>query len=648
MPKAVRTKPPDPPDGLLPKGVRAKRNLANKDTSEYVVKASLRKSLVNGDHKQALVDELLQRVEATSKGAHRLSLAIHLLLRTCFDNVTDFRNIRIPTFLSKFNSESQSTNTLFARHLMLGTDGCRVVNPFITTFLNKWNHSLPLPPKRCSGDSNTYNRVAEQFAINYRTFLETTFKKKQFAFMEAWGERHCIDKAHWFILARMVNGWELPDFQNERRPEWIDAPYVQRMVTFHREMLRLTEDVSINEHWMKTNYETMIVYYGMLSNYLVKHGKKAILLAPMNHMRATYVHIDADVLYGIMKQLRFIDCNFKTFKKTINDHWESLFRINHYTTERQRQNHFVFTGTVQTDGVAICIHYRRPLLTASVAFEKHSKDRVIGVDPGRVTLFTGVEIREDGSKKVYTLNRARYYLESGFTKANKQKDKWHKSIRTQLNELAKHTYKGTSMKQFIGYLETVNKNYNALWGEYLKRRWGRQRFATYSGKKSTIHRFLESLKDDSNRRIVLAYGDAGFAHNGPGELSVPTSGLQKQCAKKYKVVPIDEFRTSQIHHWEDQRCAKVYQNGFCVRGLLWCNSTNVSKFVNRDVNAALNILRCYENTERPLLLRRGTPPVSEPQSIALPLKPGAVAKKRRRDPGVASIAWLWEPSLMQT
>jgi len=42
-----------------------------------------------------------------------------------------------------------------------------------------------------------------------------------------------------------------------------------------------------------------------------------------------------------------------------------------------------------------------------------------------------------------------------------------------------------------------------------------------------------------------------------------------------------------------------------VRGLLWCRSTIIekSKYVNRDLNAAINILHCATLPTRPLALQ---------------------------------------------
>ena len=109
---------------------------------------------------------------------------------------------------------------------------------------------------------------------------------------------------------------------------------------------------------------------------------------------------------------------------------------------------------------------------------------------------------------------------------------------------------------------------------------------------------------------VLAYGSAKFAPGGKGELSVPTSRAYKECSYRLKTVLVDEFRTSKIH-WEDGSILQLVKKGMhkdapVVRGWLWCHSTIMrkSKFVNRDLNAAINILHCATLPSRPLALQR--------------------------------------------
>ena len=92
------------------------------------------------------------------------------------------------------------------------------------------------------------------------------------------------------------------------------------------------------------------------------------------------------------------------------------------------------------------------------------------------------------------------------------------------------------------------------------------------------------------KKIVIAYSYAKFAPGGKeGELCVPTTGAFKAFTDRFKgrVAAIDEFRTS-------KECIQK-KKGCTVRGLLWCSSTmeNSKLFVNRDLNAAINIHNCF-------------------------------------------------------
>jgi len=67
---------------------------------------------------------------------------------------------------------------------------------------------------------------------------------------------------------------------------------------------------------------------------------------------------------------------------------------------------------------------------------------------------------------------------------------------------------------------------------------------------------------------------------------------------KGRVAVIDEFRTTKIWHKDSTTVLQSVQSekeGRTVRGLLWCSSTmeNSKLFVNRDLNAAINIHNCF-------------------------------------------------------
>jgi hypothetical protein len=85
-------------------------------------------------------------------------------------------------------------------------------------------------------------------------------------------------------------------------------------------------------------------------------------------------------------------------------------------------------------------------------------------------------------------------------------------------------------------------------------------------------------------------------------LSAPTTTLEKQCKKWYKVLKVDEFRTTQLHCDTGDILQKVKEvsltkNGKTfnktIRGLLRYKTANFCKFIDRDLNAAKNILKCY-------------------------------------------------------
>ncbi len=86
-----------------------------------------------------------------------------------------------------------------------------------------------------------------------------------------------------------------------------------------------------------------------------------------------------------------------------------------------------------------------------------------------------------------------------------------------------------------------------------------------------------------------------------------------------KTILVDEYRTTMVH-WKDDTILKKVgkmvtkedkQVTKQIRGLLWCGldpvtTINQGKFVNRDLNAAINIYRCAVSFERPDSMNRSS------------------------------------------
>jgi len=143
------------------------------------------------------------------------------------------------------------------------------------------------------------------------------------------------------------------------------------------------------------------------------------------------------------------------------------------------------------------------------------------------------------------------------------------------------------------------------------KKWGRERFRVYCLKRKTLDTFFQTMSGEV--KPVIAYGAAKFNPNNKNELSAPTTSVNRRCAKHFPTVFVDEYNTTKVCHCCNERLCPVMKDAREVRGLRWCCSTNCRTFLNRDMNAALNILRCFKSgTCRPQSLARNSGIVPKP------------------------------------
>jgi hypothetical protein len=250
-------------------------------------------------------------------------------------------------------------------------------------------------------------------------------------------------------------------------------------------------------------------------------------------------------------------------------YWDMIFNTKRNLTEAQRET-CKFTHCIQTDGVSACVHYRRPLLHGpqydeyTPSFEQDPTDRIIGQDPGRSILFSGAECIGPNKWKKHVLSKKCYYEESGINKLNRDSERWNKSLKVILDALSL-TNTRSSRENFIEYIGIIKTNFDVMWNEYSKKRWARNRLRVYSGKQSVFDKFFNKLKDNSGRRVVIAYGDAGFKSSSKNERSAPTTRLLRETKKHFDVVMINEYNTTRICHGSGIKLADVV--GVTVRGI---------------------------------------------------------------------------------
>ena len=524
-------------------------------------------------------------MEICSQRTYWASVALNLLIREIVSNTDDLTTTEFPDFW----------DPTFIRQLMLGTQGAikkiKCIQDLHIKYPELLSHS-----ERHLGDRNIYSSAAIKFATNVKNHLRMnldraikTYVYKASGFNKEEGRNVLID----FFKYKNATKTEL---SLDRQLE------VEKCVCKLQKTLGLDKESRISKMWMKRdeNLPWMLKMFITTNRALEILNKPLINILPINRVKSHFITIDTSTMTGILQEIGLI--NDKNVLQ--EDLWKSILNVGKLQGKNKK-----FTGTIDSDGVVVNVHFLRPKNTKDAKEEIDLTDkRVLGIDPGRSNIFTVAEVGKSKDESIikYRLTRQQYYGESGMTKARNKTNRWNSDVKHELQELSKNSSKSTRLEKFNDYIKASKKVNKRLFKEYMKKRWRAQRFRLYGGKKRTFARFLNKLGDP--KETVIAFGSAKFAPCAPGEMAVPTSRAFKECSTRFKVVLVDEFRTSKINYKDDTLLDTVMSKGKQVRGLLWCRSSestsqNKGKFVDRDLNAALNIRRCVVNC-RPLVLQR--------------------------------------------
>jgi len=262
----------------------------------------------------------------------------------------------------------------------------------------------------------------------------------------------------------------------------------------------------------------------------------------------------------------------------------------------------------------------------------------VGADPGSTNIITiaAPKRAKDGTDgnlrqkdmRLLRFSRARYYRESGIMNARKKIETWNSGMNEHLEALSEVTSRGADFKAFREFMEVRVAHWDALWEEDAKPRWARLRMNLYCGKQGAFANFfneLSALKGNEGQRLVATYG-AGHWMTQKGTTPAPTTRTYTECARRFVTILVGEVRTSYTHHEVActlqrvgiEKCQRSpedikrygplteehMERMSKVRGLLALGSTTSDgkkrmEFVNRDVNAAVNIGKCAVLEKRP-------------------------------------------------
>lgn len=140
------------------------------------------------------------------------------------------------------------------------------------------------------------------------------------------------------------------------------------------------------------------------------------------------------------------------------DHYfRAVFRL-------PRLKNAVFSGTLETDGVSLSVHYlrkkrrdRQQREDKAVPGQKRdptphvhipADKRVIANDPGRNTIFYGVEETTEGGRHFHRFTRNQYYNTAHFNRSQRKAEKWQakdSQLKAALEELSSVTLRTSKL-----------------------------------------------------------------------------------------------------------------------------------------------------------------------------------------------------------
>ncbi len=522
-----------------------KQKLEKRKThTERVVKSCLLRYLHGDLERRKKIQSVIQdRVETYSKRINWASIVLLGYLRKQFEGRQDFQNIDI----------SHVFDQTFIRQIICGHESHKDVDTFLTTnpFLIRNDF------KRQYRDRNIYSSGATSYITNLKVSLKETFTKRLSKFLKTFQEINNINDNDRIYMYYVCQGWK---------------PLISTVETFEmnktiHEIREILNNSEINKPWFKSNsnLERIIKLNTYINRYYEYHNLPTFNLVPISKVKTHFITIDKSVLYGIFVDAELTTENEKTFNINIQKHWDEFLNIKKLNKKYANGVNKEFTGTVQTDGIVLCMHFQRPtniqdnygeVVDANKEDCRTSleyKDVVGAIDPGRVIIYNVVvKDQKNNTIKEYKLKREQYYNDAGIYAARKKSAKWNNDIQIPLKNMSKVSSKGVSFERYLAYVGVYLQEYDNIWNEYLKPKWSRQRFRLYSGKKRVFAKFFNAIQNDyPKRRILMAYGSAKFAPGSKNEVSVPTTSAFKECVYRFPTLIVDEFRTSKIHHEND-------------------------------------------------------------------------------------------------
>ena len=391
-------------------------------------------------------------------------------------------------------------------------------------------------------------------------------------------------------------------------------------------------------------------------------SRKSFALLPVNSLKRRHVRIDNDVfrthiykrLHGANAHEDFEEAAFLSLFVTAEDGK----RRRDVRTLRSAAKGWSVGATFSTDGTSVSMIFKNPergetheekvargkvrTTPEDMVREFGANDRKMGVDPGRVNLWTTYEKLPDGTSQVKQLTRATYYHESGEDERKLRRERRHNRYGASMAAVSATRRRTSDGEEFARYASAVWTHHDELQLAYGGRSACSESFASYRDKMRVLDGFFASLGEHpKGGRFTIGLGNANFDSSGKGERSVPTTFMKHRAqtahGTKMDVIDVDEFHTTKLcvlgpWHAELGVPYRMLEGGRSVpdRDVRFCSSESLlgshpcpppaslcagltkpvgTEWVCRDGNSAacMELLMGLPHCQRPLAFQRSNP-----------------------------------------
>jgi len=120
--------------------------------------------------------------------------------------------------------------------------------------------------------------------------------------------------------------------------------------------------------------------------------------------------------------------------------------------------------------------------------------RVIALDPGRISIWTSAEKRVDGSWRHHKYTRGQFYRESGTTARTQKAATWNRQLDAEARaEWDGATCKTANWTTWLAYKATYVRHFHTLWVHKMQKKWARADFRFYCLKRKSLDRFINIM-----------------------------------------------------------------------------------------------------------------------------------------------------------